>query len=502
MTTRSTTEPIQELRSAGFDDLAALAERFDAELGDGCLFIHPFLLDAPVTLKALLSKVTDRPDETGVRLREMFRSAHIDKRAGIETALMRACAPRAAMMTVPPEQLFDAAERQHIPDLAGEDESLPTIDLRQKVGRPIDYRGYLCVILKVTRLCNLRCTYCKDWSAQADTTVSIAFLSRLFTQALSGPRAGFDLVLHGGEPLMMGRERFLQMIWLLARRARSGQAVRIHMQSNGTLVDKRWVKLLQLFDVHVSVSLDGSEVLHDKARPDVLGRPTAARTVRGMEMLRAAGLLSGVLVVVTRATVKMGAVALLASLRARGVESVCLLAERPEARAPAVLSAREFVEFLVEVAQARQHCPAPSIAIREIDAAERLLSGVASGFCEMAGNCVGHFVTVDSNGSVSHCDKYVGDEDYTLGNLNDETLESILGGSRTASIRERATSLAVADSSSCPYRPLCQGWCPHERYVAVNSGTRDDHCCGLSPLFAALQEMHPSNPSTKQREIA
>lgn len=505
------TPAVAALRAAGFEALAARAALFDAELGAETTPVRPFLLDAEARLAALLAPATADPSADPAAearaLRAAFGGAPEAVRAGIETALVRACAPRAALQTVPAEALFDAEELRGLPAPPDDDRPPAPIDLRQRVGQPIDYRGYLCLILKVTRLCNLRCTYCKDWSADRGTTVSAPFLARLFAQALGVRRAGFDLVLHGGEPLMMGRRRFLQMMWLLNRAARPGQAVRVHMQTNGTLVDERWVRTLSLFGVRASVSLDGPDTLHDLARPDVLARPTAARAARGMETLRAAGLLSGVLIVVTPETVALGAETLLRSLQARGVESVCLLPERPEARAPARLAARDFVGFLVDVARTRARLPGPWIAIREIDGPRQLIDGNPSGFCELAGNCVGHFITVDADGDVSHCDKYVGDDAYSLGNLNDAPLDAILEGARTAAVRRTAASMAVDAASACQHKRLCQGWCPHERYVARNSGETDATCCGLAPLFDVLTEMRgeargASAPTARFEKVA
>ncbi|MGQ0699908.1 MAG: radical SAM protein [Panacagrimonas sp.] len=496
MTMAATTVAAKEsLRAAGFGALADRADIFDAEIGISCRPIPPFLLDSPNQLVSLLVPLFDRPKSLAASISEAFSHLPERDRSEIEAVLLRATAPRAAMTTVPERTLFEIEESRCLPKPAGDSATIPAIDLRQLVGQPINYRGYLCVILKVTRLCNLRCIYCNDWSDQPKTTVSVDLMARLFAQALNGPRAGLDLVLHGGEPTMMGRRRFLQMLWLLSHYARLGQTVRVHMQSNGTLIDERWIRLLSLFDIQVSISLDGTDALHDRARPDVLGRPSATRAAAGMARLQNAGLLSGVLVVVTPATIELGAEALLMSLQSRGVKSVCLLAERPTARAPAVLRARDFAQFLAEFALARHRQPQPWIAVREIDAAERLLRQTPSGFCELAGNCVGHFVTVDADGSVSHCDKYVGDESYCLGNINNRTLDEILLGAKTNSVRQTAAAVSVPENSQCPHRHLCQGWCPHERYVSVNSDDINPACCGLAPLFETLSQIRSEGQS-------
>jgi uncharacterized protein len=52
----------------------------------------------------------------------------------------------------------------------------------------------------------------------------------------------------------------------------------------------------------------------------------------------------------------------------------------------------------------------------------------------------------------------------------------------------------------CPEFPVCQGWCPHERYVSVrhNQGHRDD-CCGLRDLIAHLRRRMADEPPSLRR---
>ena len=465
------------LREAGLDRLAAKAQAFDDELGEAAEHAMPFLL----ARRDRLIGIGATPHEAS---RASKTAAHLDEagRASLETAILRALAPRFAILTAPRETLFFPQELPEIRPVTPFAEMTPT-DLRQKVGAPIAYGGYLCVILKITRLCNLRCVYCKDWSADPSSTMPLSLTSSLIAQLLGGDRACVDLVLHGGEPMMIGRRRFLQFLWLLARHSREGQAVRLHMQSNGTLISDRWLRLLALFSVPVSVSLDGPQAIHDAQRPDTKGRPTAERAREGIARLDRAGLLSGVLIVVSRSILEFGALALVRSLVESGIRSVCLIPERPEPGASPAVSAERFVAFLIEVERARAAIPGCTLAVREIEAVRNLLSDRPSGFCELAGNCVGHFITVEANGDLSHCDKYVGDPQYTVGNLHDTSLDALIDGPAMRRIRAEAQRTAPR-GDACRFRHLCQGWCPHESYVSGRSGAA---CCGLGTLFEALE---------------
>jgi uncharacterized protein len=465
--------------------LMARARAFDEILGDTVGTFEPMLACAPGRLAALLRRRGLRdPDGLAGAVAAVHAGLTPAASGSLDAVLARALVPQSALVTVPVQALFEESEAAALVDAAKEVTNVPNarpIDLRQRGGEPIDYSGYLCVILKATRLCNLRCTYCHDWSEDKRSTVGFPLMLRLVQQALCGDRAAVDFVLHGGEPLMAGRPWLLRLLAMQAHLARPNQVVRTHLQTNGTLLDARWLALLELFGLRASVSLDGPMMLHDAVRRDVLGRATWRRTRDAISAIEARGLLSGVLLVVGRATLELGPHRLLDFLRDEGLDSVCLLAERPLAGAPGSVSRREYVAFLAAVAAARASRGGHAIQIREIDSVAKLLDGEGSGFCELAGSCVGTFISVDGAGDVSHCDKYVGDPAYIGGNLWQESLDAILKGPRFAAMAAKATE-GILSEAGCAYSRLCRGWCPHERYVAASEGG----CCGLSPLFDVL----------------
>lgn len=476
---------VQGAFAADVAPLLARARTFDGLLGDAVGAFEPLLAGAPGRMAALFRRRGLRdPDGFARAIAVVDAALQPAASRSLDAVLARALVPQSALVTVPLGTLFEPAEADALvaaAAAAADDASPRPIDLRQRGGEAIDYSGYLCVILKATRLCNLRCTYCHDWSDEPRSTVGFALMLRLVQQALAGGRAAVDFVLHGGEPLMAGRPWLLRLLALQAHLARPNQVVRTHLQTNGTLVDARWLALLELFGLRASVSLDGPAIVHDAVRRDVLGRATWRRAREAIAAIEARGLLSGVLVVVGRATLELGPDRLLDFLRDEGLDSVCLLAERPLAGAPGGVSRREYVAFLAAVAAARDARGGPAVQIREIDSVARLLAGEGSGFCELAGSCVGTFISVDGAGDVSHCDKYVGDPAYVGGNLWREPLDAILKGPRFAAMAAKATE-GILSEAGCAYSRLCRGWCPHERYVAASEGG----CCGLSPLFDVL----------------
>ena len=165
------------------------------------------------------------------------------------------------------------------------------------------------VLLKVASRCNLDCGYCyvyhmgdESWRTlprrmapemQALVVAELRGLMRLQGRS-------FSIVLHGGEPLLLGQRRLETLF--IALRAALGAACRISVQTNGVLITEAILDLCTSFDVTLSLSLDGPPDIHDRFRVDVRQRSTHERVNAGLEALKAHSnaerLFSGVLAVV------------------------------------------------------------------------------------------------------------------------------------------------------------------------------------------------------------
>ncbi len=470
--------------------VASRAAQFDEVVCSSHVHMDAFYLEPSNRLESALRDYdSECAKNRATTLRDRMSSLPEDVRVAMDVALLRAFLPQAALATVPAYELFTPGEWEHLNAHDPVEHEVKPIDLRQSVGKSVNYRGYLCVILKLTRACNLRCTYCHDWREEAGQGFHFENMTQIVRQTLSENRSAVEFVWHGGEPLMVGKKRALQILCLQDWFARPGQIVRNHIQTNGTLISTDWIKFLRVFNIRASVSLDGPKKNHDKIRLDLHGQPTWDRVRSGMRLLQDASLLSGVSIVVGESILTQGAYRFLELLQADELLDVCLIPQRPMARETGGVEQAAFIEFLCHLARARHVSHGARVAVREIDACVRVLSGSPSGFCELSGNCVGTFVTIESDGSVLHCDKYVGDPEYILGNLLERPLTDILTGPQRDQIALRSAE-GLDAMSDCPDFILCQGWCPHERYA---SGCRDGEakraCCGLSPLFATIREL-------------
>lgn len=163
-------------------------------------------------------------------------------------------------------------------------------------------------ILKVASRCNLNCSYCYvfnkgdlTWKQRPRVMREDTFdatLQRIRQHCLSSRQKLVTLSFHGGEPCLVGAERFDS--WCeKARQLLGGLAeVRFVLQTNGTLLDEEWIELLLKHQVQVGISMDGPEQVHDRFRVDHKGRGSYNAVERGLTLLRERGVPFGIISVI------------------------------------------------------------------------------------------------------------------------------------------------------------------------------------------------------------
>jgi uncharacterized protein len=160
------------------------------------------------------------------------------------------------------------------------------------------------VILKVASRCNLNCSYCYVYN-MADSTwksrppvmsneVFEAALGRILEQCRATGQDRFRIAFHGGEPCLIGPDAF--DAWCGRARAVLGKIVQLHLviQTNGTLLDSKWIELLRKHQVSVGISMDGPKEIHDGVRVDHRQQGSYERVVRGLGLLQEAEVPYGV----------------------------------------------------------------------------------------------------------------------------------------------------------------------------------------------------------------
>jgi uncharacterized protein len=165
------------------------------------------------------------------------------------------------------------------------------------------------VLLKVASRCNLDCGYCyvyhmgdDSWRSQPklmSEQIAARVAASLGAQ-YRRQQTPFSVVLHGGEPLMLGPERLAKLCGML--RAELPHPCGIHVQTNGVLLSDAIIDVLVAYDVGISISIDGPASVHDRFRTDHAQAGSHARVAAGIARLTgrsdALPLFAGVLAVI------------------------------------------------------------------------------------------------------------------------------------------------------------------------------------------------------------
>lgn len=352
----------------------------------------------------------------------------------------------------------------------------------------------LNLMMKGTRRCNLRCSYCHFWSDEPNQTMSFEVLARTIRGALAAPGVeSVQFLWHGGEPTLLPITFYRKALWLQQRFRKPGQKVTNALQTNGTNLTSEWLAFLRDHCFLVGVSLDGPPEIHDRYRRDAAGRATAERVRESLASLRAHGMESGALLVVGEDIVEYGAQRLLSYFLEANIRTISLINVIPDNTPPgdplrgAFLAWPRYVEFLRELFRVWWPALANRIVVRELSDLFRRVRGEPGQVCLFNGNCTGHFLTVEPTGAVSACEKYRGDADYEFGNVLEMELSEIPASERFARVHDH-TATGIATAAGCPWFAVCQGACPHDRYLRTQRGiAHDERCCGLAPLLADME---------------
>jgi len=306
------------------------------------------------------------------------------------------------------------------------------------------------LVLWLTTGCNLNCSYCYRGEDNSPQLMSVKVAEKaLRLAATSG--LPFHVQLAGGEPTLA-----TQMIYDIARHVRaSSLPATLGLQTNGTLINGRFIDIVRHFDIQLGISLDGPPEVQE------IIRGGAKETLRGLRLLADNGIEFRVTTVVTDQNVNYlsGLVLMLAGFpNARGI-GLDLLVTKGRATQGSIChpSGERFraglIEFLrtLEATNARREFP---IQFRELERVRRTMVAQEPGaYCYA---CRGESMAVLPDGRIYPCSQTAGDPQFASGTVEKPCWERLceLGDHR----------LHGTSCPSCPLEIGCPGDCPSRQF--------------------------------------
>ncbi|MFE9243968.1 FxsB family cyclophane-forming radical SAM/SPASM peptide maturase [Nocardiopsis sp. NPDC006938] len=376
------------------------------------------------------------------------------------------------------------------------------MDVEELLGqgwRPTPFREF---ILKIHSRCNLACDYCymyemadQGWRSQprrmARPTVD-RVAERVAEHARAHGRERVDVVLHGGEPLLVGLDHLRYTVQALRKTCEPDVHVAIRMQTNGVLIDSHFLDLFEELGIRVGVSIDGAEADHDRHRTRANGRGTHAEVRAGIERLNARDgrLLAGLLTTVDLESDPVATFEHLLEYDPPGVDF--LLPHGNWDEPPPGWSAGEprYGAWLVSVFDRWYHSDERETNIRMFNEIIRLVLGSPSR-TESVGLSPAALVVVETDGSVEQVDSlksaFEGAASTPLHTFT-HTFDDALYLPAVAARQIGARALG-ATCAACPLARICGGGLYPHRYRR-GTGFRNPsvYCADLFHLITHIHQ--------------
>lgn len=315
----------------------------------------------------------------------------------------------------------------------------------------------LNVVVKVTKLCNLRCAYCYETPWLADPRrMDMGRIARLYDVvgelvALVGDAASaIRFYWQGGEPLLLPAEFWIEAhARQAALRALPGVRVHNEIQTNLTRLTEAHLAMLR-GRYSVGFSYDVANDLRRTAG----GRATAAAVRAGIDRLRAAGvaLAGGIAVVSTANLDRPEAVARFYLSRGLDVRLLNIYAARdalPDVAAVAV-SWDAYLDFCRRVLDAPgvRAAMAGGLAVEPFTSAFRMEDRAAAGGRVTPSDGAREWVLLVDTGGDLYAAGDVYDPRFRYGNVFTDTVEQLFRSAgrrrRVARTRERIAAICAA----------------------------------------------------------
>ncbi len=325
------------------------------------------------------------------------------------------------------------------------------------------------IVKPVSTGCNLACDYCYHGEAKKRLQIrrmGDELLEKLISEfsLLDQPRSKF--LWHGGEPTLAGQDFFGKAVSLQKDYFTDERVAMNSIQTNGTTINESWISFFKMNKFGVGISLDGPKDVHDRHRRDFSGNGTFGRVISRISMMAASGLHAGVVCTVTKPVVNDARRLLqffvengMTKLNFSPAADLCaggMLAKYS-------LSPEEWGYFLHELFDAWVELGNKDVEIQLFENLLQVAFGGEAKLCTINRNC-GEFISVDADGLVYVCGRFLGNKDFLAGDLKDTSLQEILKSSRCEKIVSAMTYLPQR-CEDCEAQKFCNGGCAYYRFL-------------------------------------
>ncbi len=338
------------------------------------------------------------------------------------------------------------------------------------------------IIKPVDALCNLSCSYCCVFGIRK-CAKKRRMQSRILKSVIDffcSNQDDTEFIWHGGEPLLAGLDFFRDVVKFQYPWLGKNKRIANFIQTNATLVDYEWARFFAENKFFVGVSLDGPRKFHDQLRCYPNGKGSYEDVMRGINLLREAGIFNGVICDISSIN-HLYPKEIFDFFIAEGIKKLKFSRVRDIGHCNDVselfISSGQYTDFMINIFDLWLGLDDPEVEIRDIQSVVGLLLGGTMRECIYTGRC-DQFVTVYSDGSIYGCDSFPKSDALCFGNVLDGQF-SIRSSARLEGfqdlLRKRKEHCQI-----CKWFSICRGGCAKDCYTQLNS---------IEPLSEACENL-------------
>lgn len=357
------------------------------------------------------------------------------------------------------------------------------------------FQGAALHIFVLTKQCNQQCVYCQaSTELERHTQMSGETAAKAVDIALQTTAQYVTFEFQGGEPLMNFDTLQFIVEYAEEQNQSCGKNLEFSVVTNLMLLDEKKLEFLTKHGVSICTSLDGDEILHNKNRP-YFQQNTFEILKKKIQMIQDKGASVSAIQTTTRDSLpryrEMVDQYLAFGLNQITIRPLTQLGYAAKNWDKIGYTVDEFLNF---------YRRSLDYIIERNQQGTFILEGHARMFfskifCRDAGNymelrspCGGAIgqLAYYYNGKVYSCDEArmlaeMGDDSFCLGNVEQDTYESIVSNPVCKTIAKASCLEGLADCDGCVYQPYC-GTCPvisYARYQTVYPSMLQEYRCRI-----------------------
>lgn len=344
----------------------------------------------------------------------------------------------------------------------------------------------LSLILKATDACNLRCEYCSVGEKNHSSTLSIEDMQRalewFIRHAQKGNHKRVNIILHGGEPLLIDVEQYRSCFKKIGI-SYPDMDITYSMQTNGYYITDKIIDFIREFDIRVGISLDGNEKIHDLQRKDVQGKFTYKTIAENIKKLQENEIHVSVLMVVTKNCLSAD-LDMFQEFDSNNISvkvNPLYMVGEAKKHTEIALDEGDYGNYIIRLFD---YIIDHEIEIRISpieDIFEALLWDKRTRGCNFSANCIDSFICINQLGDIYPCGRFADRLEYKIGNITTGIYSD--GENILKEIKKRRNEKIASKCKECKYLKWCNAGCSGFTFQMDENNKESELCKDYQMIF-------------------